>query len=156
MKKKILVLMENTGSPQRALKEAEHLAKNDSSELHVLIFNTNQKEIYEIEEEQTYSLAGDISGEEIAREENAIKTIENEDAEKTDKFVSELRKTVSVNLMISYVTSSIKSDVVTYSEEKNIDLIILGQDEAMYSRRGFDSLIKHVVNKTNSDLLVVK
>ncbi|MBV7391095.1 MULTISPECIES: universal stress protein [Enterococcus] len=156
MKKKILVLMENTGSPQKALKEGERLAKKDSSELHVLIFNTNQKEIYELEEEQTYVLAGDIGGEEVAREENTIKDIENKDAERTDNFVSELKRVVSTNLIISYVTSSIKSDVVTYSEENNIDLIILGQDEAMYSRRSFDSLIKHVVNKTKADLLVIK
>ncbi|MGH1832657.1 universal stress protein [Enterococcus gilvus] len=156
MENKILVLMENTGSPKRALEKGEQLAKNDSSELHVLIFDTSQKEIFELEEEQNYVFAGNIGGEEVAREENELEDVENRDNEKTKRFISDIKESSPSNVIISSVDYSIKKDVVEYANEHNISLIILGQDESMYSRRGFDSLIKHVVNKTNSELLIVR
>ncbi len=148
--------MENTGNPKKALDKGKELTQKNSSELHILIFDTSQKEVFELEEEQNYVLAGSIGGEEVAREENEIEDIENRDNNKTEKFIAEIKQSTSPNTVVSNIEYSIKNGIVEYSNENAIDLIILGQDEAMYSRRGFDSLIKHVVNKTNSELLIVR
>ncbi len=148
--------MENTGNPKKVLNKGEEIAKRDSSELHVLLFDTSQEAIFELEAEQNYALANEVGGEETILEEKVIEDMEKRDKEKTENFVAEIKQNLSSDVIISTVDNSIKSDIVKYSNDNGIDLIILGKDDALYSRRSFDSLIKHLINKTNSDLFIVR
>lgn len=156
MSNKMLVLVGSDGKPENAFRKAVELAEKEKSELHVLIYNTTLKENIALEESEEFSLEDSYMGELTVPDVQLMEDLDEENQAEIKEFVSSIKLSNPDNLIISYVSYGLKKAVLNYANEKEIDLVILGQEESLYIRLTFDSLIKHLANKSASNLLIIK
>ncbi len=150
MYKKIVTVVDVFGEPNGVLAEVITMSQRENSELHLLI---NKPEIEALE--QLNYLPYD-SGMYMPYEYDMIKENDENYQKDVDKVISKVKAEGVDKLVTTIYSGSTKSFINKYIEKNSMDLIVLGSYDELLSKRELESVAKHVIKNTTSNLLILR
>lgn len=155
MYKKIVVVVDSFGEPKNPLNEAIKLAKENGAELHLLV---EKPEMEDIVASAGYMPAyGDYEGEYfIPYNYDEIDKTDKAYQKDVDTVISNVKSEGVEKLITGIFSTSPKTFVQKYVAKNDIDLVVLGGPDELLSKWELDSLFKHIIKDTKSNILVIR
>lgn len=155
MYKKIVVVVDSFGEPKNPLNEAIKLAKEDKSELHLLI---QKPEMEDLVASAGYMPAyGDYEGENfLPYNYDEIDKTDKEYQKDVDNVIANVKSSGVENLVTGIFSTSPKTFVQKYAKKHDVDLVVLGGPDDLMGKWELDSLFKHLIRDTKSNIVVIR
>ncbi|WP_265456625.1 universal stress protein [Enterococcus sp. HY326] len=121
--------------------------------LYILFYNPNNSDIDIEMAEAPTGFTNEIY---IPYSYESTQELDKEFAEQIDEFIAKVNQRGFTNVSSVITYTEPKHSVPKYANEHDIDLIVIGEKDEFLVKRDLESMTKHIIKHTTSNLLIVR